>query len=291
MPRRRETASIINELNVHLSCDKEKDMNKVVVVVFGDEKQAYQGSRALRDLHQEGNITMYSDAVITKDATGKASVRKADDAGPEGTLIGLLVGSFAGLVGGPVGLGVGAGTGTLIGAAFDLTRLGIDSDFVAEVEQFLLPGHAAVVAEIDETWQTPLDTRMEALHGRIFRRSRVDVEDTYYEREIAAFETELASLEAELENASAKRKARLEGKVQETRQKLEAKQQELTARIESVKRENEAKIESLKGQIATVSGEQRERLAKRLDEVRTEYRERTAKLDQAWKLTKAALTP
>jgi uncharacterized membrane protein len=266
-------------------------MNKVVVVVFGDEKRAYEGSRAMQDLHREGSITLYGDAVITKDPSGKASVRKADDPGPEGTLIGLLVGSLAGLVGGPVGLGVGAGTGTLIGAAFDLTRFGIGSDFVTEVEEFLLPGHAAVIAEIDEVWQTPLDTRMEALNGRVFRRSRIQVEDAYYEKEFAAFEAELDSLEAELEKASAKQKAKLEAKVQETRRKLTAKQQELKARTEAVKREGEAKIESLKAQIATVHSEQKERLTKRLEEVRVEYRERTAKLEQAWKLTKAALKP
>lgn len=266
-------------------------MNKVVVVVFGDEKQAYEGSRAMRDLHQEGSITLYADAVITKDPAGKASIRKADDPGPEGTLVGLLVGSLAGLVAGPVGLGVGAGTGTLIGAAFDLARLGIDGDFVNEVKEFLLPGHSAVIAEIDEVWQTPLDTRMDSLSGQIFRRSRIQVEDAYYEQELAAFDAELDSLEAELKTASANRKAKLEAKVQETRRKLEAKQQELKARMESVKREGDAKIESLKEQIATVRSEQKELLTKRLDEVRTDYRERTAKLDQAWQLTKTALTP
>jgi uncharacterized membrane protein len=266
-------------------------MNKAVVVVFGDEKRAYEGSRAMQDLHREGNITLYADAVIAKDSAGKVSVRKADDRGPEGTLIGLLLGSLAGLVGGPVGVGVGAGTGTLMGAAFDLARIGIDSDFVTEVQEFLLPGHAAVIAEVDEVWQTPLDTRMEALGGRIFRRSRIQVEDAYYEKELAAFEAELDALEAELEKASAKRKEKLEAKVQETRRKLGAKRQELKARIEAVKREGEAKMESLKEQIATVRSEEKERLTKRLDEVRAEYRERTAKLDQARKLTKAALTP
>jgi len=266
-------------------------MNKAVVVVFGDEKRAYEGSRAMQDLHREGNITLYADAVIAKDAAGKVSVRKADDRGPEGTLLGLMVGSLAGLVAGPIGLGVGAGTGTLLGAAFDLARIGIDGDFVAEVQEYLLPGHAAVIAEIDEEWQTPLDTRMEALGGRIFRRSRIQVEDAYFEKEIAAFEAEIDSLEAELETASAKRKEKLEAKVQETRRKLGAKRQELKARIEAVKNEGEAKVESLKEQIATVRTEEKARLTKRLDEVRADYHERTTKLDQAWKLTKAALTP
>ena len=34
-------------------------MDKVVAVVFNDEKQAYEGLRAFRDLHADGSITLY----------------------------------------------------------------------------------------------------------------------------------------------------------------------------------------------------------------------------------------
>ena len=33
---------------------RESNMNKLAVIVFNDEKQAYQGSRAIRELDQEG---------------------------------------------------------------------------------------------------------------------------------------------------------------------------------------------------------------------------------------------
>ena len=46
-------------------------MDKVVAVVFNDEKQAYEGLRAFRDLHADGSITLYSNAVVAKDASGK----------------------------------------------------------------------------------------------------------------------------------------------------------------------------------------------------------------------------
>ena len=46
-------------------------MDKVVAVVFNDEKQAYEGLRAFRDLHTDGSITLYSNAVVAKDASGK----------------------------------------------------------------------------------------------------------------------------------------------------------------------------------------------------------------------------
>ena len=266
-------------------------MNKAAVVIFDSEKQAYEGSRALRELHRDGSITVYADAVITKDASGKVSSRVAPDPAPEGALSGFLIGSLVGLLGGPVGFAVGASSGTMIGAAFDLTRAAVGDDFVGEVSESLLPGKAAVVAEIDEEWQTPLDTRMEALGGQVLRRNRIQVEDAFFERDIAAYQAELDALEAELSKASTERKARLEARVQATRRKLQVKQEELKARIESVKREGEAKVEALQRQIAAARDERMEVLKQRLEKVRAEYRERTTKLQQAWELTKSALKP
>jgi len=184
---------------------------------------------------------------------------------------------------------VGASTGTMIGAAFDLTRAGISEDYLDEVSAYLLPGKAAVITELDEEWQAPIDTRMEALGGHVFRRNWIAVEDAYYERQIAADREELAALEAELKKASAERKARLEARVENTRHKLQDKRDELKARIESVKREGEAKIESLQQQLKTARDERKQRLEKRLAEIRAEYRERSDKLHQAWELTKSAL--
>jgi uncharacterized membrane protein len=263
-------------------------MDKVVAVVFNDEKQAYEGLRAFRELHTDGSITLYSDAVVAKDASGKLSVREGGEA-PEGTLFGLLTGSLIGILGGPIGLAVGASSGTLIGAAFDLTRAGISDDFLEEVSAYLLPAKAAVIAELDEEWQAPIDTRMEALGGHVFRRNRIALEDAYYERQIAADREELAALEAEIKKASAERKARLEARIEDTRHKLRDKQDQLKARIDSTKREGDAKIKSLQQQLTTAHEERKQRLEKRLAEVRADHRERSEKLHQAWELTKSAL--
>jgi len=266
-------------------------MNKVMVVGFDSEKQAYEGSRALRALDNEASITLYADAVIAKDLNGKVAVRRATDDVPVGTFSGMVIGSLIGVLGGPVGLAIGAGSGTLMGAAFDLTRAGIDDDFISEVEQFLLPGKAAVVAEIDEEWQTPLDTRMEAIGGTVFRRNRVEVEDAFFEKEFRAYEAELDALDAELAKASAEHQARVQKRIQDTRGKLEARKNELKQRIEALKREGDAKAESLKQQIATANDAQKKRLEKQLAKVRAEYQARTAKLTEAWELTRSALTP
>ncbi len=49
-----------------------------------------------------------------------------------------------------------------------------------------VPNKWAVVAEVDETWVTPLDTRMNATGGVVFRRGRGEFLDIQIEPEIAA---------------------------------------------------------------------------------------------------------
>ena len=91
----------------------------------------------------------------------------------------MLTGGLIGLLGGPVGAAVGLGAGTLIGAAFDLTKEGVDRDFVEDAGARLEPGKAAVIAEIDEQWQMPLDTRMEGLGGQARAADADEIEDAY----------------------------------------------------------------------------------------------------------------
>jgi len=263
-------------------------MEKVIAVVFGDEKAAYQGLHALRGLHEDGNITLYDDAVVVKDASGKVTTREVSD-GAAGTFVGLLTGSLVGMLGGPIGVAVGASTGTLAGAAFDLSRAGINADFVDEISTSLLPGTAAVLADVVEDWQAPIDTRMEALGGHVFRRNRIDVEDAYFERQDAAFRDELQALEAERKQAAAERKARLDAKIQDTRHKLQEKQDAIKGRIDAIKREGDTKVELLRKQAADAREGTMERVEKRLAAARADYRVRSEKLHQAWELTRSAL--
>lgn len=188
-----------------------------------------------------------------------------------------------------LGAAVGASAGTMMGAAFDLTRWGLGLDLVPQVSGLLGPGKAAVVAHVDEEWQTPVDGRMEALGGYVVRRNLLDVEDAYLEKEVAGLRAELGDLNAELRQASADPKAKLQRKIAETRQKLQAKQDALESRIDAVKREGEAKIAALQQQAAKARAERKARIEKRQAELRAEYRERSDKLRQAWALTKSAL--
>jgi uncharacterized membrane protein len=162
-------------------------MNTVIYVGFDTEARAYEGGRALRDMHQEGTLTLYTQAIVVKEPDGTVALRQTPEAEPLATVGGMLTGGLIGLLGGPIGAALGMGTGTLIGAAFDLTREGIDRAFVEDAGAHLVaPGKSAVIAEIEESWQVPLDTRMQALGGTVLRRTPAQIEDVYFEREIEA---------------------------------------------------------------------------------------------------------
>jgi uncharacterized membrane protein len=271
-------------------------MNKVIFVGFDTEQKAYEGDRALHDMHRDGTLTLYNDAVVVKEPGGTVVMRRAPDAESVGTFGGMLTGGLIGLLGGPLGAAVGLGAGTLIGAAFDLTKEGVDRDFVEDVGARLEPGNAAVIAEIDEQWQVPLDTRMEALGGHLVRRTQTQIEDAYLEREIETAQKELAILESETvaevkasqTEKARKRAEKLQAKIDAAKRKVQEKEDELAGKLHSVKDEGDQKIAVLEAQKATATAESTAALERRLAEVRTDYEQRTRRLQEALDRRKAA---
>ncbi|WP_262266102.1 DUF1269 domain-containing protein [Microvirga yunnanensis] len=265
-------------------------MDKMIMVVFDNETKAYDASRALADLHREGSLAVYSGAVIVKDASGKISVRQAGDQGPLGTALGMATGALIGALGGPVGLAAGAAVGAVGGSIVDLVNLGVGVDFLDEISRQLSPGKAAIVAEIEEEWVTPLDTRMEALGGTIYRRPRAEVIDVKMERDAALLQAELDKLQAEFDQASGEAKARLQAKVKDAKARLEVAKSNAKTQVDEMDREVQAKIQALHDQASRAAGDAKARLEKRIDEMKADYEVRSDKLRQAWRLTREALT-
>ncbi len=250
-------------------------MDKMLVVVFPTEGAAYEGSKALSALDQEGSIVLYATAVIAKDAAGHVDVKQEADQGPLGTTVGLLTGTLVGLIGGPVGAAVGAYVGTVGGGMFDLTRAGVATDFVDEVAGSLKPGNVAVVAEINEEWVTPVDTRMEALGGEVLRRARTEVVDAQITSEQAAMQEELADLKAEAAKATGEAKSSLQKRVDAAHARLQGLQSRAKASRAADKEQMEAKLRALQ-----------ERAARAKGEAKAGLQQRTEKLRKAWERTK-----
>ncbi len=249
-------------------------MNKMLAVVFGDEKAAYEGVRAFSALDGEGSIEVNSLAVIKKNADGTVSRERVDDTFPAWILGGTALGSLIGILGGPVGVAVGMGAGALAGLIADLHTCEVNEDFLVDVTSALIPGKFAVVAEVDEEWVTPVDTRMEALGGVVFRTLKSDVEDERRAREAAARRAELDQLKAEHAKARSDRKAKLQAQIDQLRTRLEKRLEQNQARLKQAAEQVQAKVAALQKKAAQEKGDAKAAIEARITRLRDDYQSR-----------------
>jgi len=260
-------------------------MNKIIFVSFANEEQAYEGARALLEVHTN---VLYAGAIIAQGPNGKIVVRQSVVDRPASTLGGLLMGNLVGLLG-PVAVAIDSGSGALLGAAIDAARAGVTTEFLQTIQKELAAGKTGIIAEIDEEWESPIDIRMEPLGGTVFRQTKAQLEDAFFEKEIEAHQAELAKLQSEREASaktqekqeSAERNARLQAKIDATRRQIQEKENQLAERIKSVREEGEEKIALFQGQMTTANDEAKVQLDQRLKDIRAEYRLRAKKLRRA----------
>ncbi len=130
-------------------------MDKMLVTVFSDQSQAYDACGALKDMHHQGTITIYSIALVAQNRLGRTSFRPVP-----GELGSALTGATSGLVsllGAPFRIAAHAAGGTLFDVLIDYRNVGVSADFLDQVSKHMAPGKSAVVAEIDEDWALPVD--------------------------------------------------------------------------------------------------------------------------------------
>jgi hypothetical protein len=110
--------------------------DKYVAIVFPDRVHATAGLHALWHLDDTGDITVHGAVVVTHDDLGEIAIVPAETHAPWRTAAGLGLGALLGALGAP---------------------------------------EYAVIGEIAEDWEPPLDDRMAELGGKISRRLKSDV--------------------------------------------------------------------------------------------------------------------
>jgi len=171
-------------------------MDNYVAIVFNTDEQAFQGLHALWNLDDRGDITVHGAAVIHRDAYGHVDVAtKNDDPGVRtivGTGIGALLGALAGPVGSALGIagaasvaagtaaGIGAVAGNVMGLTADAVKAGEHEEAVYETQFAMKTGQAAVIAEVSESSNEPIDTVEQRLGGTVFRRAKGEIQDSSF---------------------------------------------------------------------------------------------------------------
>lgn len=265
-------------------------MSKFVIVTFPDEAKAYEGTRALQSLHEQGSLSLYEMAVVARGADGRLLVKQAPQEGAMGITVGSVVGGLVGLMGGPLGGLIGLSGGALLGSVSDLYSLGLSQDFLETISEHLQPGKVALVAEVGEDWVTPLNSAMAPLGGTLLRRWRVDVEEEQTLREHAALRKEHAQLKKEWEQAGSENKARLHLALEHLHAQIESAAHKVQSRLGQLEQATEAKIKSLSEQAAKVQNDAREAVDGRIHTLRQDLARRSGQFQKAWTLTKEALS-
>jgi len=264
-------------------------MNKMIVVVFGNQTEAVKGLNELKDLHAEGKITLYSSAIAIKDNLGIVSMKDMKGRGAVGTFDGMAIGSLIGLLGGPAGFAVGLFAGTMTGLLFDMNKAGVNSEFIDDVSNAMKPNSVTLLAEVDEELSGPLDTKMEALNGLVFRRLRKESENEELVRETSLYKEEMAHLKSKLNDADEVTRSQIEKTLAGTKKKLGILQKRINENLEDAKNEYLKKVNTVDDQIKNAEESRKAKLTKKKKTLANHYEAYTEKLKEAAETAKEAL--
>ena len=184
-------------------------MNRVIVVIFNERSQAFEGLDALKNLDREDTLALHEYAIIQKQPDGAFVVTENNNKEGLRTLLGLSLGALIGVPGGPPAAALGAVVGTMVGAAADTDNALMTYDFVDKLSDELAPGKFALIAVIDEEWTKWVDLRMQELGGVMYRYTLSEVKTIEESADFAQMKVDLALLKAELAQAKADAKASL----------------------------------------------------------------------------------
>lgn len=256
-------------------------MNELLVAVFDTEDTAVKGMQTLKDLHQEGGITLYASALIVKGRDGKISIKQQSEQTPLGAAVGLLTGAIVGMLGGPAGTAVGASLGGYLGLLADCARGGVDLRFLDDAGKTLRNGKAAVLAEIEESWTSLLEPRLRDQGGTVFRQFRTDFVDDQLLQESQALQQQLDILKGDLDRVNASNKDALQKSIREVVQRLQTIRDRAKTEIDKKKVETDLKMKALRGQAQTAVEAAKTRIQKCIADTEADFEMRQKRLIQA----------
>ena len=150
----------------------------------------------------------------------------------------------------------------------------VDEEFLTEVSTALTPGKWAVIAEVDEDWVTPVDTRMEVLGGVVHRTLKSTFEHDQWSQAAADARTELEQLKAEEVDARADRKAKLQAQIARLSKRVDAKLDRAREHSRQAAEDFQARVTALQNRVDKEKGDRKAALEARLAKLRSDFHSR-----------------
>ena len=280
-------------------------MEKYVAVVFDTEEQAYAGAQALRDLHRAGDVTVYSAAILGKNANGRVEFKKTYDEGPFGTALGIAPGGALGVFAGPAavaagtaaagsaaaaqaavgGMLAGSATGGFFGMFRDLWTYDVDTAVLDRVSQEIERGDFCLVASVEEIWTTPLDSKMNQIGGIVFRKARINAEDETWQADVRALNQELDELEDELREAHEDNKAAIQAKIDNVKTRMKENTDRVADKFNQWDIELEERLDAIDEQIDNAAENTRQKFIERKERLKEQHEARKLRYQQQQNVT------
>lgn len=163
-------------------------MENVIVVIYEDEKTAYQVLSDLKNrsgnsaVLQAGIIQNVGGSIVVKD--GWSSVGNTDSWASGG-----LIGGLIGILGGPVGMLLGASIGMLVGGTIDATDTVANAGVVEQAAHEMSDGKLGLIVIADEADISELDAFFSHYgSNNIIRHDVASVQAEIYQAEETARE-------------------------------------------------------------------------------------------------------
>ena len=276
-------------LHVKSEATKESGVRKFIAIEFPAEANAYEGSRALFQLHRDRSITVYETLLIQREADG-VSMHRMRDRPLRRTGIGAVLGALVGMIGGPAGVLLGATAGGALGALDEAVHQTITDEQAEDIGKQLMPGSAALLADLREKTAGPLDARMAALAGKITRQSRRD-----YVADMIAKRTRAHRAEADHERLARasedaeKTQLYVESDLEDARRKLKVTADDARAELDETMLVLDDKLAVLAAELPDARPDVRRSLEQRIREINEDLGERYRELRRALEVAEAAL--
>lgn len=242
-------------------------MTKFVVATFPNEEKASEGATAFRQLHHDGVISVYETIVVERDNDGKLTTKHRDRK-LDRRLVGVdaVLGGLFGLFAGPWGAAAGLAAGSVIGRVHGYIHSRVTEAFLDDVANELKPGMFAVLAEISEQWNAPLDQRIEKLGSHLLREHRGDVIEEVISKRMEQRCDSYREKHAERRRAKPGLEERLDEEMMEAQQKVERTARDARKQLEEAEAEYHAIIETLQDQAKHAPPEAKKQIEARMKE-------------------------
>jgi uncharacterized membrane protein len=260
----------------------ESTMNlELITMTFDDEDTAKDAYKGVRTLQTDGLIDILDAAMLVKRRDGTSQIQDTQDVDtPHGRLLGIIAGGLIGLVGGPGGALIGAVAGGATGAvSASLIDFGFLKDDLRASMDRLSPGSSALVVLVEPISLDQLEAVLGSYDRPIIRRtltslSAQDLATAHdsidelranaqraWDTTVAESEAELARMDAQLAQESARRAAEINAQIA-----LDARVADLRARRDAKRQELHDTIQTRIGKLDAAIAQRRTHLAAAIDQ-------------------------